>query len=106
MRTMYHTGKLAQVTAKMRRYNFNILVISESRSARSGMFYGSYMASHREQENSEKNSKAMDTRSEKLKERYRQQYREADQIKRMSRANKRASMEDLRVKQVIKLNER
>ena len=38
----------------------------------------------------------MDTRSERLKERYRQQYREADQaVKRMTRADKRAYLEEL-----------
>ena len=40
--------------------------------------------------------KVMDTRSDRLKERYRQQYREADRtMKRMTRADKRAYMEDL-----------
>ena len=40
--------------------------------------------------------KVMDTRSERLKERYRQQYREADRaVKRMTRADKRAYIEDL-----------
>ena len=40
--------------------------------------------------------KVMDTRSERLKERYKQQYREADKkVKRMTRADKRAHMEDL-----------
>ena len=40
--------------------------------------------------------KVMDTRSERLKERYAQQYREANQtVKRMTRADKRAYMEDL-----------
>ena len=31
VRTMYETGKLAQVTAEMRRYNLHILGMSESR---------------------------------------------------------------------------
>ena len=40
--------------------------------------------------------KVIDTRSERLKERYKQQYREADKkVKRMTRADKRAHMEDL-----------
>lgn len=36
VRTMYDTGKLAQVTAEMRRYNYHTLGISESRSTGSG----------------------------------------------------------------------
>ena len=36
VRTMYQTGKLAQVTAEMRRYNLHILGISESRWTGSG----------------------------------------------------------------------
>ena len=40
--------------------------------------------------------KVINTRSERLKERYRQQYREADRtVKRMTRTDKRAYMEDL-----------
>jgi len=40
--------------------------------------------------------KVMDTRSERLKERYRRQYRETDRaVKRMTRADKRAYIEDL-----------
>ena len=31
VRTMYETGKLAQVTAEMRRYNLHVLDVSESR---------------------------------------------------------------------------
>ena len=31
VRTMYETGKLAQVTAEMRWYNLHVLVVSESR---------------------------------------------------------------------------
>ena len=31
LRTMYETGKLAQVTAEMRRYNLHVLGVSESR---------------------------------------------------------------------------
>ena len=31
VRTMYETGKLAQVTAEMRRYNLHVLGVSESR---------------------------------------------------------------------------
>ena len=38
VRTMYETGKLAQVTAEMRRYNLHILGISESRWTRSGRY--------------------------------------------------------------------
>jgi len=37
-RTMYETGKLAQVTAEMRRYNLHILEISESRWTGSGRY--------------------------------------------------------------------
>jgi len=36
VRTMYDTGKLAQVTSEMRRYNLDILGISESRWTESG----------------------------------------------------------------------
>lgn len=36
VRTMYQTGKLAQVTAEMHRYNLHILGISESRWTGSG----------------------------------------------------------------------
>ena len=38
VRTMYETGKLAQVTAEMRRYNLHILGVSESRWTRSGRY--------------------------------------------------------------------
>ena len=31
VRTMYETGKLAQVTTEMRRYNLHVLGVSESR---------------------------------------------------------------------------
>ena len=36
VRTMYNTGKLAQVTSEMRRYNLDILGVSESRWTGSG----------------------------------------------------------------------
>ena len=36
VRTMYETGKLAQVTSEMRRYNLHLLGISESRWTGSG----------------------------------------------------------------------
>ena len=36
VRTMYETGKLAQVTAEMRRYKLYVLVMSESRWTVSG----------------------------------------------------------------------
>ena len=36
VRTMYETGKLAQVTAEMRRYKLHILRVSESRWTGSG----------------------------------------------------------------------
>ena len=36
VRTMYGTGKLAQVTTEMRRYNLHILGVSESRWTGSG----------------------------------------------------------------------
>ena len=36
VRTMYDTGKLAQVTSEMRRYNLDILGVSESRWTGSG----------------------------------------------------------------------
>ena len=38
VRTMYETGKLAQLTAEMRRYNLHILGISESRWTGSGRY--------------------------------------------------------------------
>ena len=38
VRTMYETGKLAQVTAEMRRYNLHFLGISKSRWTRSGRY--------------------------------------------------------------------
>ena len=38
VRTMFETGKLAQVTAEMRSYNLHILGISESRLTGSGRF--------------------------------------------------------------------
>ena len=38
VRTMYETGKLAQVTAEMRRYNLHILGVSESRWTGSGRY--------------------------------------------------------------------
>ena len=38
VRTMYETGKLAQVSAEMRRYNLHILGISESRWTGSGRY--------------------------------------------------------------------
>ena len=38
VRTMYETGKLAQVTAEMRNYNLHILGISESRWTGSGRY--------------------------------------------------------------------
>ena len=38
VRTMYETGKLAQVTSEMRRYNLHILGISESRWTGSGRY--------------------------------------------------------------------
>ena len=54
------------------------------------MDHSRYLASHREQES------PGEARSERLKERYRQQYQEADRtVKRMTRADKRAYMEDL-----------
>jgi len=41
VRTMFETGKLAQVTAEMRRYNLHILGISESRWTGSGKYRAS-----------------------------------------------------------------
>ena len=38
VRTMYETGKVALVTAEMRRYNLHILGISESRWTGSGRY--------------------------------------------------------------------
>ena len=38
MRTIYDTGRLAQVKSEMRRYNLQILGISDSRWTRSGRF--------------------------------------------------------------------
>ena len=38
MRTMYETGKMAQVTAEMRRYNLQILDISKNRQTGSGRY--------------------------------------------------------------------
>ena len=38
VRTMYETGKLAQVTGEMRRYNLHILGVSESRWTRAGRY--------------------------------------------------------------------
>ena len=38
VRTMYETGKLAQLTAELRRYNLHILRISESRWTGSGRY--------------------------------------------------------------------
>ena len=38
VRTMYETGKLAQVTAEMRRYNLHILGVSECRWTKSGRY--------------------------------------------------------------------
>ena len=38
VRTMYETGKLAQATAEMRRYNLHVLGVSESRWIGTGRF--------------------------------------------------------------------
>ena len=38
VRTMYEAGKLAQITAEMRRYNLHMLGVSESRWTGSGRF--------------------------------------------------------------------
>ena len=59
-----------------------------------GTDHSRYMASHRDRRALKK--KVIDTRSERPKERYRWQYREANRaVKRMTRADKQAYIEDL-----------
>ncbi|GFS18252.1 craniofacial development protein 2 [Elysia marginata] len=108
VRTMFETGKLAQVTSEMNRYNLHILGVNESRWTGTGRYktntghrskkykeWISHEAWKKIEERRDIKKKILATKSERLKHQQQQAYREIDRdVKKMIRRDKQKRLED------------